>query len=120
MRCRRINEDWIGEIPNHWDVRRIKRVVSQVDYGISESSEQDSDFDSENVELQSGEIVFSKIEFVEEVFENLLLERAICSTTEQTAQTKSARQLSFVGAEQMELHLHLTGHVCEQTIAPIP
>ena len=76
VRCRRIKEDWIGEIPEHWDVCRIKRVVSQVDYGISESSEPEGRFSVLKMgNIQSGEIVFSKIEFVEEVSEDLLLEK---------------------------------------------
>jgi len=75
VRCRRINEDWIVEIPEHWVACRIKRVVSQVDYGISESSKPEGKFPVLKMgNIQSGEIVFSKIEFVEEVFDNLLLE----------------------------------------------
>jgi len=35
---RRVDEDWIGEIPKHWPVVRIKRIVSRVDYGISQST----------------------------------------------------------------------------------
>ncbi|MHB8522487.1 MAG: restriction endonuclease subunit S [Limisphaerales bacterium] len=76
VRCRQINEDWIGEIPEHWCVCKIKRVVSQVDYGISESSEPVGKFPVLKMgNIQSGEIVFSKIEFVEEVSEDLLLEK---------------------------------------------
>jgi type I restriction enzyme, S subunit len=76
VRCRLINEDWIGEIPEHWGVCRIKRVVSQVDYGISESSEPEGRFSVLKMgNIQSGEIVFSKIEFVDEVSEDLLLEK---------------------------------------------
>lgn len=75
VRCRRINEDWLGEIPEHWDVCKIKRVVSQVDYGISESSEPEGKFPVLKMgNIQSGEIVFSKMEFVENVCKDLLLE----------------------------------------------
>jgi type I restriction enzyme S subunit len=76
VRCRRINEDWIGEIPEHWDACRIKRVVSQVDYGISESSEPEGKFPVLKMgNIQGGEIVMSKIEFVTEVSKCLLLEK---------------------------------------------
>ena len=75
VRCRRIDEDWLGDIPEHWSVCKIKRVVSQVDYGISESSEPEGKFPVLKMgNIQSGEIVFSKIEFVEEVCKDLLLE----------------------------------------------
>jgi type I restriction enzyme, S subunit len=73
---RTINEEWIGEIPKHWSACRIKRVVSQVDYGISESSEPDGKFPVLKMgNVQFGEVVFSDIEFVDEVSEGLLLEK---------------------------------------------
>jgi type I restriction enzyme S subunit len=72
---RRIDEDWITDIPKHWDVCRIKRVVSQVDYGISESTEQEGQFSVlKMANIQNGEIVFSDIEFVDTVSDHLLLE----------------------------------------------
>ena len=76
VRRRRVNQDWIGEIPEHWAACRIKRVVSQVDYGISESSEPEGKFPVLKMgNIQCGEIVFTKIEFVEEVSDSLLLEK---------------------------------------------
>jgi type I restriction enzyme, S subunit len=73
---RRINEDWISEIPAHWKACRIKRVVSRVDYGISERSEQEGRFPVLKMgHIQGGEIDFSDLDYVDEVSEDLLLEK---------------------------------------------
>jgi type I restriction enzyme S subunit len=73
---RRIDEDWIGEIPAHWDVCRIKRVVTRVDYGISEKTEEEGRFPVLKMgHVQRREIDFSDVDFVDEVCDNLLLEK---------------------------------------------
>ena len=36
-----IGDEWIGEIPANWTVVRLKRIISAVDYGISESTIQE-------------------------------------------------------------------------------
>ena len=70
------NQQPFAEIPEHWDVCRIKQVLSQVDYGISERSEPEGKFPVlKMANIQSGEVVFSKMEFVEEVCDGLLLEK---------------------------------------------
>ena len=71
----RIDQDWIGSLPEHWMATRIKRVVSRVDYGISVSTESEGIYPVLKMgNIQAGEIVFSKIEFVDEVIDELLLE----------------------------------------------
>ena len=73
---KQINEDWIGEVPVHWEVCRIKRIVSQVDYGISEATVEEGQFPVlKMAHIQRGELVFSNLDFVDEVAEALLLER---------------------------------------------
>jgi type I restriction enzyme S subunit len=73
---RRIDDDWIGGIPAHWDVCRIKRVVSRVDYGISERTEEEGRFPVLKMgHIQHREIDFSDIDFVDEVSDDLLLEK---------------------------------------------
>ncbi|MEY3789100.1 MAG: hypothetical protein RLZ75_3308 [Pseudomonadota bacterium] len=66
--------DWIGDIPIHWKVKRLKRVLKESEYGISVSTEEEGKFSV----LKMGNIVNrkindSKIEFVQEVDENLLV-----------------------------------------------
>ncbi len=73
---RRIDEDWIGEIPAHWKVVRIKRLVSRVDYGISESTMKEGRYPVLKMgHIQRGELDLSKLDFVDEVSDNLLLEK---------------------------------------------
>lgn len=70
-----VNEDWITEIPRHWDVCRIKRIVSRVDYGISKSTELDGRYLVLKMgHIQRGEIRFCNLDFVNEVSDDLLLE----------------------------------------------
>lgn len=72
---RTVNEDWIAEIPAHWEVCRIKRIVSRVDYGISESTEPEGRFPVLKMgHIQRGEIEYRDLDFVESVEEHLLLE----------------------------------------------
>jgi type I restriction enzyme S subunit len=73
---RRIDDDWIGEIPARWDVCRIKRVVTRVDYGISEKTEEEGRFPVLKMgHIQRREIVLSDLDFVDEVCDHLLLEK---------------------------------------------
>jgi restriction endonuclease S subunit len=72
---RAVNEDWITEIPAHWEVCRIKRIVSRVDYGISESTEQEGRYPVLKMgHIQRGEIEFRDMDFVSEVDDDLILE----------------------------------------------
>jgi type I restriction enzyme S subunit len=72
---RSVNEDWITEIPAHWEVCRIKRIVSRVDYGISESTEPEGRYPVLKMgHIQRGEIEFRDLDFVDEVSDDLLLE----------------------------------------------
>jgi len=70
-----IDHDWLGSLPEHWAAVRIKRVISRLDYGISVSSEPEGKFPVLKMgNIHGGEIVFSKMEFVDEVADELLLE----------------------------------------------
>lgn len=70
-----VNEDWIKVIPAHWNVCRIKRVVSRVDYGISTSTQPEGRFPVLKMgHIQRGEIEFRDLDFVEDIEDDLLLE----------------------------------------------
>jgi type I restriction enzyme S subunit len=72
---RPVNQDWINEIPAHWEVCRIKRIVSRVDYGISESTEPEGRYPVLKMgHIQRGEIEYRDLDFVDEVSDDLLLE----------------------------------------------
>jgi type I restriction enzyme S subunit len=71
----RIDRDWIKSLPEHWTAVNIKRVVSRVDYGISESTEQQGRHPVLKMgNIQAGEMTFTNMEFVDEVGEDLLLD----------------------------------------------
>jgi type I restriction enzyme, S subunit len=72
---RSVNEDWITDIPVHWEVCRIKRIVSRVDYGISESTEPEGRYPVLKMgHIERGEIQFRDLDFVDEVSDDLLVE----------------------------------------------
>lgn len=72
---RNIGEDWIGELPAHWRIVRIKRVLQRMDYGISESTNPEGRFPVLKMgHLQNGEIDYAKLDFVDVVDDELLLE----------------------------------------------
>lgn len=68
--------DWLGPIPNHWKVQKLKRIFSEVDYGISQSTEQEGTYAVLKMgNIVNGEVAFTKIEFVSDVPSNLVLEK---------------------------------------------
>jgi type I restriction enzyme S subunit len=74
-KLRPVDHDWLKEVPTHWDVCRVKRVLARTDYGISVSTIDEGRYPVLKMgHLQDGEISFSNLDFVEEVDDNLLLE----------------------------------------------
>lgn len=72
---RHAGEDWVERIPAHWGTCRVKRVLSRVDYGISETTELEGRFPVLKMgQIQDGGVNFSEVEFVNEVPDALLLE----------------------------------------------
>lgn len=70
-----VGHDWIVSIPAHWQPVRIKRLLTRMDYGISESTEPDRRHPVLKMgNIQGGEIRFTNIEFVDSVEDDLLLE----------------------------------------------
>lgn len=68
--------EWLGPIPKHWKVQKLKRVFSKVDYGISQSTEEEGIYAVLKMgNIVKGEIAFTKIEFVPDVTPDLILEK---------------------------------------------
>ena len=73
---KQVDKDWIGEIPAHWNVVRIKRLVSRLDYGISQSTAKDGCYPVLKMgHVESRELQLTNLDFVAEVSEELLLEQ---------------------------------------------
>lgn len=67
--------DWLGDIPAHWDVFPLKRVLRSSTYGISASLEPTGDVAVLRMgNLADGEIDLSDLRFLDEVDESLFLE----------------------------------------------
>ena len=65
---------WLGEIPVHWDLCHLKRVLASMDYGISESVEPVGAVAVLRMgDIQDGEVEYSKLGFVDAVDQALLL-----------------------------------------------
>jgi type I restriction enzyme S subunit len=72
---RQVANDWLTEVPAHWKVCRIKRVLAQMDYGIGVSTVEEGRYPVLKMgHIQDGEIRYSKLDFVDEVDDNLILE----------------------------------------------
>jgi type I restriction enzyme, S subunit len=75
VRLAKVDLDWIVSLPSHWEPVRVKRVLSRMDYGISESTERDGCFPVLKMgNVQGGELRFTNIEFVDSVEDDLILQ----------------------------------------------
>ena len=67
--------DWIGDIPAHWEVLPLKRVLASSTYGISASLEPSGQIAVLRMgNLVDGEINFDDLRFLDEIEEDLLLD----------------------------------------------
>ncbi|TIO06822.1 MAG: hypothetical protein E5X88_20595 [Mesorhizobium sp.] len=67
--------DWLGDIPAHWEVLPLKRVLRSSTYGVSASLEPAGGVAVLRMgNLVGGEIDLGDLRFLDEVDENLLLE----------------------------------------------
>ena len=74
-KLRQVDSDWLREVPSHWQVCRVKRVVARMDYGIGVSTVEEGRYPVLKMgNIQDGEIWFSNLDFIDEVDDNLILE----------------------------------------------
>lgn len=67
---------WLGEVPAHWEVVHLKRLLSLVEYGISERVDVEGKFICLRMgDLNFGEISYDGVAFVDAVDEGLLLRK---------------------------------------------
>ncbi|MBF0678789.1 MAG: hypothetical protein IR164_07615 [Devosia sp.] len=67
--------DWLGDIPTHWEVLPLRRVLRSSTYGISASLEPAGDVAVLRMgNLTEGEIDFGDLRFLDDVDQNLILE----------------------------------------------
>lgn len=75
VRMRDSGIPWLGEIPAHWPLVHLRRVLSSMDYGISTAVEPAGEVIVLRMgDIQDGEIDFARVGYVDEVDPYLLLQ----------------------------------------------
>lgn len=68
--------DWLGEVPEHWEVLQIKRVLERVDYGTSEATSEEGEIRVLTMgNIQGGEVTMSPCGRLRGLSEALLLQK---------------------------------------------
>ena len=67
--------EWLGEVPDHWDVVQLKRALQSSDYGISDSLSQEGEIGVLRMgDIRHGEIILDDLRYVDAVPKELLLD----------------------------------------------
>jgi type I restriction enzyme S subunit len=65
---------WLGHVPAHWRIFRLKRVLAGADYGISDSLKESGEVAVLRMgNLQDGELSFADLRYVDSVVPELVL-----------------------------------------------
>jgi type I restriction enzyme S subunit len=68
--------EWLGEIPNHWEVKRVKDFLSNCIYGTSEKTNSEGKIEIMGMgEIKKGEIILSHKNFLNKIDDFLLLKK---------------------------------------------
>jgi hypothetical protein len=93
----KIDQDWIGSLPERWSVTRIKRLVSRLDYGISVRTEPEEGMPSSRWGIfKPARSSSRRWSLSKRLPTTCCLPTTICFTIERTAQIRSERQRYFV------------------------
>lgn len=66
--------EWLGDVPEHWDILQISKTLMSSDYGISESLDDEGNVAILRMgNIQAGEVVLDKLGYVESVPSELLV-----------------------------------------------
>ena len=66
--------EWIGEIPKHWEILPLRRILKKMDYGISESVGSEGNIAVLRMgDIDEGEIFYDNVGFVDDVDHDLIL-----------------------------------------------
>jgi type I restriction enzyme S subunit len=67
--------DWLGDIPAHWEVCHLKRVLAHLDYGTSDATDVVGSIAILRMgDIRDGELDFSKLAYLDQVEDGLLLQ----------------------------------------------
>ena len=66
---------WLGEIPEHWEITRLKNLVSKMNYGLSESAKSEGEYKYLNMgHVQDGQVLVENTGYLDNVPNALILE----------------------------------------------
>lgn len=66
--------EWLGHVPQHWNICLLKRAFSSVDYGISETLDKDDGIAVLRMgNIQDGQVVLNELKYVDSIEKSLLL-----------------------------------------------
>ena len=98
-------QEWLGEIPAHWDVCQLKRTWASSDYGLSESIRDEGDVAVLRMScIVNGRVDISKSGMITEVDDHLLLRRDDLLFN----RTNSLDQIAKVGLVDFDTEAPLT------------
>ena len=67
--------EWLGEIPSHWTIGKLKFFLKSIDYGLSESALSDGDYRYLNMgHIQNKKVLVKNTGYLNSITDNLLLE----------------------------------------------
>lgn len=67
--------EWLGEIPSHWTIGKLKFFLKSIDYGLSESALSDGDYKYLNMgHIQNKKVLVENPGYLTSITDNLLLE----------------------------------------------
>lgn len=67
--------EWLGEIPEHWKILRLKRVFESMEYGISESLSPDGEIPILRMSnIDDGRVFWDDLKFVDAVEDSMYLQ----------------------------------------------
>lgn len=97
--------DWLGEVPEHWDVCQLKRLWASSDYGISDSIREEGTIPVLRMScIDNGKIDIAKSGAINEVDEQLLLKKNDLLFN----RTNSLDQIAKVGMIDFDVDFSLT------------
>jgi type I restriction enzyme, S subunit len=68
--------EWLGDMPEHWEIKRLKEVLDEVIYGTSEKTKEVGKYEVLGMgDIEEGKISFPRKRFINNVPKELLLRK---------------------------------------------
>ena len=112
---------WLGEIPAHWTQGHLKRALIGVDYGISTSVDTGGAIAVLRMgDLRDGELDYSRLGFVEEIDDALLLQRGDLVFNRTNSLDQIGKVALFRGTEEYPVSFasYLVRFRCSPSVLP--